>query len=139
MANVSITASAVKTSSSSSNLKVAGISGAAFTAGQPLYQAVNGKLAPCGNNAVAPANTLKGIALDSCPGADQPCFYCPADANFEPGFTPTEGETYVVSSDVGAICPLSDLGSADTVNYVGTGKASGKLDLFCRASGITKP
>ena len=139
MADVSIDSSLVKTSSSNTNLKIAGISGGAFEAGQPL--ALNGanKLVVCDNDAVAPANVLVGVALCSCAGADQPCYYAPTDANFEPGFVPTQGETYVVSSVAGAICPIADLGSGDTVNYVGTGKAAGKLDLFCRASGVAKP
>lgn len=139
MADVVIVPASVKTSSSSSSLKKAGISGGAFLAGQPLYLTGGGKLATCGNNAVAPGSTLKGIALCSCPGVDQPCYYADVDADFEPGFTPTQGETYVVSSTVGAICPIGDLGTLDYVNIIGVGKAAGKLQLECHATGIAKP
>lgn len=139
MGNVSITASAVKTSSSSAALKTAGVSASAFTAGQPLYLTAGNKLAPAGAAEVSPLNQLKGIALCSCPGADQPCYYAKEDEDFNPGFTPVVGETYVVSHTIGAICPIGDLGASDEVNYIGVGKAGGKLSLKCYATGIAKP
>lgn len=139
MADVVITAANVKTSSASATLKKQGISASAFLAGQPLYLNGSNKLAPCGNNGVTPVDTLKGVALCSCPGPDQPCYYADVDADFTPGFPTTVGETYVVSSTVGAICPIADLGTLDTVNYVGVGKAANKLQLNCNATGITKP
>lgn len=139
MADVTITTSAVRSSDLTEALKKRAISGYAFSAGQPLFQDPDtGKLGPCGTNDTDAANTLKGIALCSCPGANQPAFYVTDDALFEPGFTPVEGEVYVVSATPGRICPIGDLGPDDRVNIVGVGKAAGKFRLACDATGITK-
>lgn len=138
MADLSITASSVKTSSANPTLKIQGVSGSAFTAGQTLYKDTAGKLNPGDVNA-AGKKTIAGIALCSCPGADQPAWYAKKDDSFNPGATTVVGTTYVASNTPGGICPIADLTTGDDVVYVGTGKAGNLLDLDVEATGIAKP
>lgn len=138
MADLTVTPASVKTSSSSPTLKLQGISGAAFLAGQTLYKDVANKLQPGDVNASG-KKTIAGIALCSCPGADQPCWYAKRDENFNPGATTVVGTSYVASNTPGGICPIADLTTGDDVVYVGTGKAGNLLDLDVEATGIAKP
>lgn len=136
MADVSVTPSAVKLSSTNPTLRKFGTSAAAILAGQTVYQAADGRFGLGDVNASEPAPTIKGIACNSCPGADQPLCYAPEDPNFVPGFTTAVGTIYVASNAPGGICPAADLTTNDKVVYIGTGKAGNVLDLSVDATGI---
>lgn len=138
MADLSITPATVKTSSTNPQLKIAGISGAAFDAGDTLYKDTSNKLQKGDVNASGKKEII-GIALCSCPGADQPCFYCKLDSAFNPGATTVVGTVYVGSATPGKICPIADAASGDDLVYIGTGAAGNLLDLDVDATGIAKP
>lgn len=138
MANVAITPASFKLSTIGLQNKLPGISGAAFVAGDLLGQDPTSlKLAPFDND--SGDDVCVGFAACSCPGADQPCFYTPIDPDCTLGGTVVQGTIYVASSTAGLICPAADLGSADNVVYVGTGRASNHLEIYVRNSGQAVP
>jgi hypothetical protein len=95
-------------------------SGAAVTAGMPVYQSavINPTWLPAtaAGNTIQSGNIACGIALDSAPGANQ-SFTVWQSGTINLGASLTEGETYVVSPYVAAgnICPIKYL---TTNNYV---------------------
>ena len=139
MADVTVTPANVKLSSTNPTLRKFALSGAAVIAGQSIAKNSSGKAVPFDADAASPVNVLVGVALCSAPGTDQPIWYSDRDSDFDGGFTATQGETYVGSDTPGGICPVGDLDPGDAVNYVGTGKSTGKIDLNVDATGIAKP
>jgi hypothetical protein len=139
MADITQTPSAVKASAAGLRAKKAGVSGSAFDAGDTVYQAVDGRFNKADANGADPLPNVKGIALCSCPGADQPFFYVDKDPDFLPGGTTVAGTVYVASAAPGKICPAADLASTMKTDYIGTGKTGNKLDLNVRATGIAVP
>ena len=55
------------------------------------------------------------------------------------GATLTIGETYVVSSNAGAIAPIGDLTTGNCVTILGTAITAGKLPLNIIPGTVAKP
>ena len=55
------------------------------------------------------------------------------------GATLTVGETYVVSTNVGAIAPIGDLTTGDYTKILGVATATDALKLGIYNSGVAKP
>lgn len=111
------------------------IAGAAVERGEPIYldSADNYEGKPADASAAATA-VVAGIALNQG-GDQQPIDYVEEDPDFNPGFSCTEGEIYVLSATTGRICLKSDLGGTDYVSILGVGKANGKMYLRIINSG----
>lgn len=100
-----------------------GVSGAAITAGQSVYRKnADQKFYPAqANGSQEQAGQYGGgIALDSAPGAGQYVTILQA-GQINLGATLTVGQTYVTSPSgtLGAIAPISDLGTGNYVTILG--------------------
>lgn len=118
-----------------------GTAGATITQGQVLYKDSSDsnklKLADA-DSLTAAAKVVEGIALNAA-SVGQPLSYVKTDANFDPGFTATEGEIYVLSGTAGAIAPEADLASGDAVVILGVGLSTGNIKLNVNNTGATMP
>ena len=132
MADQSVTAADV---TKVSGTEAHGTSGAAGTAGMPVYKdsADSNNLNPADSSTAAKAAAV-GLLLNSAPGADQPVTYL-MDGVLDPGFTATEGVPYWVSENSGKICPFADLATDEFVTYLGTGNSDGNINLNIHATG----
>jgi hypothetical protein len=102
-----------------------GMSGAAITAGQPIYKASGGALYPTdADSATVDAREMDGIALNSAPGAGQPVTYMKPGGEITIGATMTAGVTYYLSGTAGGICPLADVGATEYLSIVGIAKST---------------
>jgi hypothetical protein len=111
----------------------------AFDAGDLIAKDVDGNIVKADANGTPPINVSIGVALNSCPGAGQPCRYT-NDAPALEGFTTIQGEVYLASTNPGKICPVADLvTTGDTVNYIGIGDAGNKLVVKLHTPGIAIP
>jgi hypothetical protein len=111
--------------------------GETTTQGQPMYlKSSDNKYWRADADAEASA-TARGIALT--PGAANDYIVLATAGDVDLGATLTVGETYCVSTNVGAIAPIGDLTTGDYVSILGTATAADTLDLDIRNSGIAKP
>ena len=137
MADLSQTPSSVKLMSAGARVNT-GQAGEAITQGQPIYQlASDGKWYRCDANdgqakaecraiALTPAST-NGYLAYALPGAD-----------IDVGATLIVGQTYIVSANVGAIAPISDLATASWVTTLGVAVAATTLRFNPQPSGIQR-
>lgn len=110
--------------------------GEALTQGQPIYL-LSGKWYRCdANDTVAKANCTS-IVLTS---AATDGFFVRAlpGASVDLGATLTVGETYVVSTTVGAIAPIGDLVSTNFVTTLGIATTALSLMFNPQVSGVAK-
>lgn len=116
-----------------------GTSGAAITAGQPVYEdATDGfKLKPCIDSAAATANAV-GIALNSAPGAGQNVEYI-IEGVLDLGVTCASGTIFVVSGTAGGIAPSADIGDDDYITVLGVGRGDNTMTMQILASGQKTP
>lgn len=138
MADLSQTAANVATGNSTRVSRVQ--AGEAITQGQPVYKsASDSKYYRCDSDAEASA-AAAGIALSPA-GADADYFVLAEGdgANVDLGATLTVGETYCVSTNVGAIAPIADLTTGDYVTHLGVASATDNLVLNINATGTAKP
>ncbi|SRR6266496_3781010 len=136
MADIAVTAANVKIGAGGA--PIPGNSGGAFAAGDLVAKNSNGDIVQADANGAAPINVPVGIALNSCPGAGQPCSYT-NDAPALEGFTTTQGAVYVASANPGKVCPAADEASGNTVTFVGIGDAGNKMAVGMYAPGIAVP
>lgn len=136
MADQVVTAASVKIGAGGT--PIPGVSGGAFSAGDLVAKDSNGAIVQSDANGAPPINVAVGVALNSCPGAGQPCQYT-AEAPALEGVTVTQGTVIVASATPGKMCPAADEASGNTVNYVGIGNASNKLAVKIHAPGIAVP
>lgn len=136
MADLVVTAANVKIGEGGTSTN--GTSGGAFAAGDLVAKNSSGDIVQADANGAAPINIPVGIALNSCPGADQPCVYTNEAPALE-GFTVTQGVVCVASATPGKVCPAADEATGDTVTYVGIGNATNKMAVKIHAPGIAVP
>lgn len=117
-----------------SNAKIEhGTAAATVTAGQTGYINSSGNVALFDSNAVAPANSLKGIILNGA-STGQPCGI-QTDGDITIGATVSKGAAYYGSATPGGICPFADLASGHSVCVVGVAKSTTELSLTIRNTG----
>lgn len=136
MADLVVTPASVKLGAGGSPIN--GTSGGAFTAGDLVAKDVNGSIVQSDANGTPPINIVAGVALNSCPGAGQPCQYT-ADAPALEGVTVTQGAVVVASATPGKMCPAADEASGYTVTIVGIGNAGNKLIVKISSPGVAVP
>lgn len=129
MANVSITAANVKKTATTKSR--AATLGATGTAGQAIYidetaTPQNVKLAQSDGTAAEAVGA--GILLNGG-AADQPCEYA-YEGDIDIGGTLVIGETYVISTTAGSICPIGDLVSTNRPCILGVAITTGRLKLL---------
>lgn len=143
MADLSQTAANVE---AKANCKVSLVQGGeAITQGMPVRKlASDGKWYQCDADVEAEA-LAEGIAVTPCGGDTEsfvvakPSGSASSPAQIDLGATLTVGETYVVSTNKGAIAPIGDLASGDYVTHLGVASAADTLDFVINASGTAKP
>lgn len=113
--------------------KATGTSGAAITAGRPIYAdpADNYHLKHAQANSANPTHVpnLVGVALNTTDGQNQPVTYAPeGDVTYGSGLT--VGQVYVVSAAAaGGIAPYADLVATNFVGVLGVAISSSVLRL----------
>ena len=136
MADLSQTAADVSLTDVTGNGVSAVVAGEAITQGQPVYL-LSSKYYKADADTQQAAN-CQGIALT--PAAADELFVLAADrSTLDVGATLTIGETYVVSSNAGAIAPISDLTTGNFVTILGTAITAGKLPLNIIPGTVAKP
>lgn len=128
MADISITAASVKPGASTTTLQRVQY-GATITQGQAVYpddtDSNKYKLADAD---VAASALAGGIAIT--PGVANDYGFVATLGPVNMGATLAVGQTYVVSTTAGGVCPLSDLASGDYVRILGQATTTALLDLF---------
>lgn len=99
--------------------------GATVTAGQAVYKDSNGVWQLSDSDGAAALRNCDGIALNG--GATGQPAAVLKGGNITIGGTVVSGTPYFVSNTAGGICVLGDLGSADTVIYVGLATSTSVL------------
>jgi hypothetical protein len=113
-----------------------GISGASLTAGMGAY------LDPTDDRwkkAVATAQVTaaaRGVITHNC-SSGQPVRVQTAE-EISLGGGITVGQTYIVSTNAGGICPIADLTTGSWVTHVGVGATTNAIDLTMYRSGVQK-
>lgn len=125
MADITITAANVVTTSSS---KKTGTAGASITAGQALYEdtADSNKLKLAVSSSSAAA-ACAGIALHAA-ASGQPITY-QTSGDITIGGTVAVGECYFVSGSAGGLQPRADLGTNEYTTLVGVGKSTSVVTI----------
>jgi hypothetical protein len=140
MADISVTASAVKPTAST--VVAWGTAGATVTAGQVVYAdpADSYKLKPAVSTNQTQAKNVVGIALNSV-AADQPIAYATGgDVTFNAALT--AATVYVVGAAAGGISPSADLDSSTNTRYgtvLGIATSTTNLRLGINVSDVLNP
>lgn len=130
MAEISVTASAVRGTSSGF---ARGTAGATITAGQTLYLDSNSKLQLSDANNTS-ADEVVGIALHASL-ADQPLTYASSgDVTINAALT--AGVFYVVGTTAGSIAPISDATTGWRVMKLGYASSTTVLELNIEDTGV---
>jgi hypothetical protein len=121
-----------------------GTAGAAITAGQVLYADAtsSGQLKPALATSTSAASRAIGIALNSAPGVGQPVQYATGGLLNFIGTTFVVGQIYALSTNAGAICPVTDFTGAVTLTdygcFVGIAITATQLQLGLISSGVLR-
>jgi hypothetical protein len=134
MADLSITAANIKP-----NTALVGVApvtlGETITAGQPLYKSLtDGKHYRADADA---ASTAKVDGVCILGGSANDIGIIQKTGELKMGTILTKGETYVVSVNVGAICPRSDLAAGDFISVLGIAKSTSVLRLLVSPTQIS--
>ena len=117
--------------------------GEAITQGMPVYRnSTDSKYLRADADALASAD-IAGVAVTPA-AADGDKFVIAKNksgstADINLGATLTQGETYVVSTNVGAVAPIGDLTTGDYISYLGVASSTSILQMRLNATGIQKP
>jgi hypothetical protein len=137
MANLSQTAANVAVGALDARIAIF-TAGESITQGMPVYlSSTDGKYYQCDSNDGAAKAEAKGIALTAA--ATNGFFVLGSKGKINLGATLTVGEVYTVSRTKGAICPISDLTSADYVTILGIATTTALIELNVQISGVLKP
>ena len=136
MADLSQTAANVALGAGGVTVSVVNV-GEAITQGQPLYlKSSDNKYWRCDSDAEESAQAA-GIALT--PASTNGYVVMATGGTVNLGATLTVGETYCVSTNVGAIAPIGDLTTGDYTTILGAALTTANLDLDLYISGVAKP
>lgn len=117
--------------------------GEAITQGMPVYRSQSdSKYYKADSDASATADVAGIAATPSSADGDRFVIAknksgSTADINL--GATLTQGETYVVSTNAGAVAPIGDLTTGDYISYLGVASSTSILQMNLNATGIQKP
>lgn len=137
MADISQTAANVGLTDQTTQPIQKGEAGEAITQGQPVYlNTSDNKYYRCDSDASTSA-VAAGIALTPAATGEQFVFALPG-AEVDLGGTLTLGETYAVSTNVGAIAPVGDLTTGDYVTTLGTANSTSSMVVKINVSGVAK-
>jgi hypothetical protein len=119
------------------------VAGEALTQGMPVYRSsLDSNYYKADSDAEASAE-VRGIAVTPASASGDrfvlasPKSGSSADVNL--GATLTQGETYVVSTNAGAIAPISDLTTGDYVTYLGVASSASILKMRLNPTAVQKP
>lgn len=105
-------------------------SGAAVTAGQPVYSnGTNWFPALANGNAMQAGATGVGIAQGSVPGVGQN-FLVQTSGAMNIGAALTNGVAYCISNTTGKICPITDLGAGNFTTILGMATSPTLLQML---------
>ena len=135
MADLSQTAANVKIMSGSARVIVCQ-AGEALTQGQPIYEA-SGKWYRCDANDGVTKAACQRLALTAA-ATDGYIVAALPGSLVDLGATLVVGQTYVVSVNVGAIAPISDLATSSWVTPLGVAATTTSLAFDPRPSGVQR-
>jgi hypothetical protein len=134
MADLSITAANVKPNSVLVAISPVTL-GETITAGQPLYKSTTDGKYYRADADVASTARVDGICILG--GTADTVGIIQRAGELQIGATVTKGETYVVSTNVGQICPRSDLAAGDFISILGVAKSTSVLRLVVSPTEIS--
>lgn len=119
------------------------VAGEALTQGMPVYRSsLDSNYYKADADAEASAE-VRGIAVTPASASgDRFVLASPksgASADVNLGATLTQGETYVVSTNAGAIAPIGDLTTGDYVTYLGVASSASILKMRLNPTAVQKP
>lgn len=103
----------------------------------PVYLHTDGKYYRCDNDDGEAKAACKGITAGKAAADGTVLIVTQGPIN--PGVALTVGDVFAVSSNVGKICPIGDVGSGDWVTVLGGAQAAGVLIVDIMALGAQKP
>lgn len=134
MADLAITAASVLRSSAGNPAQ--GTAAAAITQGQVVYITDASTVNLADSNAVAPANSVAGIALNSA-STGQPILYVTTDSAFVPGFTALAGDPIYLSNTPGAVTKTyGDVAAGSTIVVLGVMTTTTVMNLSPIVGGV---
>lgn len=135
MADLSITATSVVTTSAN---QTTGTAGEAVTAGQAIYKKnADGFYYKSQADGSAEEATFAGIALNGAAAGQPLVFQTSGDITI--GATVVVGKTYVISATAGGIAPDADLVSTNRKTILGYGKTASVLTIAPVPTGVQIP
>lgn len=102
----------------------------------PVYQHTDGKYYKCDANDTAAKAVCRGITVS--PAAADGRVLIVTHGPLNPGCVLTVGDVFVLSDDVGEICPIADLASTHYVTVLGGAKAAGIFFVDIMVLGVQK-
>lgn len=136
MANIVTVPANVAVDSSVATNPLNGVSGETITAGDPVRVASDGKIWQGQADSLDNA-AVKGLALNSTPGANQPIQYT-TEGLIDLGVTIPDGTVVAVSATKGKLCPVGDLITGNFTTVVGVAKGD-KVLLGVLETGLAVP
>lgn len=138
MADLSQTAASVKLKSSTFP-PIVGTAGESLTQGQPVYPKSTDSNKYWRADADTLAESLATHIVLTPAAANGPVLLARPGSVVDLGATMTVGIPLCVSTNVGAICPYSDLASGDFPTIIGLPRAATEVELIMYALGVAKP
>lgn len=133
MADVTMTATAVKKADNNAKVETA-YSAEAIAIGDAVYMNTSSKWAKADAD-LAATDEVRGLALNSVSGADQPVTVITEGNLTCDGLT--KGTPYFLSTGAGKICPIADLLAGDYVTFIGIATSTTNLLIKPLVSSIT--
>lgn len=128
MADITVTATSVVGGTGPTvNIERQYLAGATITAGQAVYLSSSNTWLLADSDGAAAARACGGVALNGA-ATGQPVAV-QTSGSITIGGTVVSGTPYFVSNTAGGICVLGDLGSADTVIYIGVATSTTVIAL----------
>ena len=128
MADITVTATSVIAGTGATTIIDRGYNfGTTVTAGQAVYLSSSNTWLLSDSDGAAAARACNGIALNG--GATGQPAAVQTSGSITIGGTVVSGTPYFVSNTAGGICVLGDLGSADTVIYIGVATSTTVIAL----------
>ncbi len=133
MADISITAGSVGIANDAKYIKVQ--FGESVSIGQAVYRGTNGKYYKTDADTELTA-AAAGIAISS--GGVDDYGLLVTSGKMRIGATVAVGTVYAVSTTLGGICPIADLGSGDYITTLGVATSTSTLQVDIQVSGVAK-
>lgn len=137
MSDVAITGTNTKVTNQATTRRSRIQYGGTVTHAQPVYKHTDNKHYAADNDDTAVKAVVVGVALT--PGVADDWGDIVTEGPMVVGGTLIAGTEYYLSSNVGGICPRSDLGTSDYITRIGVATSTTVLNVKIDATGVQVP